>query len=94
MKLQKFEILSAKEDQSLHVERVDMLINIDHIISVKPIRIIVSDNILDGYWIRISNGKKYKATKVPDSIIKALEEELIDPNFSDSTDNFDDLDLH
>ena len=88
MDLQKFEILSSKTGQSLHLEKVQMLINLDHIISVKPIRIIITDNIIDGYWIRTSNGKKYKASKIPSVLAQLLAEQELDHhlNYSDHHD--------
>ena len=82
MNLQKFEILSSKTGQSMHLEKVQMLINLEHIISVKPIRIIMADNIIDGYWIRTSNGKKYKASKIPTTLAKALAEQELDHHLS------------
>lgn len=82
MKLKKFEILSSKTDQSLHIEKVEMLINLDHIISVKPIRIVIADNIIDGYWIRTSNGKKYKASKIPPEVAKAIADQSLDHHHS------------
>lgn len=98
MKLQKFEILSSKTGQSLHVEKVEMLINLDHIISVKPIRIILTDNIIDGYWIRTSNGKKYKASQIPAILAEALDEQDFDQQTPKTVlnddDFFEDMDVH
>lgn len=98
MNLQKFEILSSKTGQSMHLEKVVMLINLEHIISVKPIRIIVADNIIDGYWIRTSNGKKYKASKIPPILAQSLAEQKLDHHLSylppESDELFDDAGMH
>ena len=68
MNLMKFTILNNNETQN-SVEEVKLLINIDHIVSVKPINITDTDKrVIKGYWIRLSNGKKYKAISVPNSI--------------------------
>ena len=42
-----------------------MLLNATHISSIKPINILFKGNIILGYWIRMNNGKKYKATRIP-----------------------------
>ena len=67
-------------------EVVDMLINPDHIVSIKPIRMTTNDQkVVEGYWIRLSNGKKYKAIQVPASFKTALEEDLPAPTFVSET---------
>jgi len=53
------------------------LINPDHIVSVKPIKVATETrDVIDGYWIRLSNGKKYRAIQVPKFIIEGLAEDL------------------
>jgi len=63
----KFKILNGKENQiqSSSQEVSTMLININHIVSIKPIKITRPDHIIDGYWIRTSNNKKYRAVLIP-----------------------------
>lgn len=72
MKFQKFNILNAKAGQEL--EEVEVLINLDHIVSIKPIRIARPDRLLNGFWIRTTNGKKYRASKIPDSLLNIIGE--------------------
>jgi hypothetical protein len=65
MEFGKFRILSNREDQINDIEEATMLINFDHIVSIKPIRISRPNILIDGYWIRTTNGKKYRATVIP-----------------------------
>ncbi|MDC0253788.1 hypothetical protein OAK75_02750 [Bacteriovoracales bacterium] len=74
MNFLKFKIIQTREEHSLETNLVDILFNIDHIVSVKPIKIVLSDGILNGYWIRLTNGKKYKATEVPNELKSMLSE--------------------
>ena len=76
MILKPFTIISHNE--SLQVdEETPILINLEQLISVKPIKISTENrDIIDGYWIRLSNGKKYRAIQVPDVILEALKEDL------------------
>lgn len=71
MKFQKFKVLDTKGTQENEVE---MLFNLDHIISIKPIRISRPDKLLLGFWIRTTNGKKYRASKIPDELLEVIGE--------------------
>jgi hypothetical protein len=68
MKIKKFTILNPKESNPEGTQETDMLINLDHIVSVKPIRIIGKDNIIQGHWLRLTNGKKYRAIQIPSEL--------------------------
>ena len=58
-------------------EETPILINLEQIISVKPIKISTQNrDIIEGYWIRLSNGKKYRAIQVPDMLLRAFKEDL------------------
>ena len=73
MKFEKFKILNI-EDNAPVKENVDsVILNMDHIISIKQINILIMSNIVQGYWIRLSNGKKYKALEIPLELKKLLE---------------------
>lgn len=68
MSFKKFKIINPKDNSNFATaseEEQTMIINLDHIVSVKPIRINRPDKLIDGYWIRTSNGKKYRATIIP-----------------------------
>jgi hypothetical protein len=73
MSLEKFKIVSPKDGQSVDSVFETLLINTEHIISLKPIRMVVEEKLVQGYWIRTSNGKKYRAVEIPTSIKAILE---------------------
>jgi len=76
MNLQKFTILNVNESRQVQ-EEVDILINTSHIVSLKPIKMTTAEmRVVDGFWIRLSNGKKYKAIRVPEFVKMALNEAL------------------
>jgi hypothetical protein len=72
MNFQKFNILNTKPGNE--PEEIEVLFNLDHIISIKPIRISRPDKLLNGFWIRTTNGKKYRASKIPDSLLSVIGE--------------------
>lgn len=73
MKFQKFTIFNSKVSPQ-EAEEIEVLFNLDHIISIKPIRINRSDKLLNGFWIRTTNGKKYRASKIPDELVGIIGE--------------------
>jgi hypothetical protein len=91
MKLQKFKIITHNESQQID-EKTSILLNTEHIISVKPIKLTtVERQVIDGYWIRLSNGKKYKAIQVPEMIKKLFSEQL--PKVAINEDNMHEISL-
>ncbi len=85
MNLAKFIIMSRNESLEQD-EKTSILINLEHIISVKPIKMSTTNrDIIDGYWIRLSNGKKYRAIQVPKIILSNLEESLTEIKKNDSS---------
>lgn len=70
----KFTIFNAKSSNPQEAEEIEVLFNLDHIISIKPIRISRSDKLLNGFWIRTTNGKKYRASKIPDELLSVIGE--------------------
>ena len=74
MKFQKFLILDMKAGSGQEQEEVEVLFNLDHIISIKPIRISRPDKLLNGFWIRTTNGKKYRASRIPDELLEVIGE--------------------
>ena len=75
MNLQKFKIVSPRDVQSVDNVFETLLLNLDQIISVKPIKMVIEDKVANGYWIRTSNGKKYRAIEVPQVISDLLSNE-------------------
>lgn len=74
MNFKKFRIINANAN-SIDQEEVDILFNLSHIISIKPIRIAKPDQIINGFWIRTTNGKKYRASKIPSELLDLIGEE-------------------
>lgn len=72
-KLKLFKILTDS-NQQMDFDVTPILINEDHLVSIKPIRMMINDNLLDGYWIRTSNGKKYRAIEVPEEYKAQMDE--------------------
>lgn len=82
MQFHKFLILNDAEN-SQYEEEVAMLLNYSHIVSIKPIKMTTADRrVLNGYWIRLSNGKKYKALSIPTELKALLDERLPKIQFS------------
>ncbi len=76
MDLKRFTIITRNEAQQTD-DKTTMLINLEHIISVKPIKLATAEReVIDGYWIRLSNGKKYRAIQVPKIILDSISEEI------------------
>jgi len=71
----KFKIISQRDMQSFETVYETILINRDHIVSIKPIKMVVEERVMDGYWLRTSNGKKYRAIEVPLAVSDLLREE-------------------
>lgn len=74
MKFRKFSILDMRSSNAAETEEVEVLFNLDHIISIKPIRISRPDKLLNGFWIRTTNGKKYRASKIPEDLLEVIGE--------------------
>ena len=76
MNLKRFTIIAENAAQNT-TETSNILINAEHIVSVKPINVTTDTrDVIDGYWIRLSNGKKYRAIQVPKFILDILSEDL------------------
>lgn len=85
MKFKKFTVLNAKTGPGQLEEETEVLFNLDHIISIKPIRINRPDKLVNGFWIRTTNGKKYRASKIPDELLSVIGEQyqatiMLDPD--------------
>ena len=76
MNLKRFTIIT--EDKSQQTESISsILINIEHIVSIKPIKLTMKDQeVVDGFWVRLSNGKKYRAVQIPKEILTILKQDL------------------
>ena len=81
MDLKKFRIVSPRDVQSTDNVYESLLLNINHVISVKPIKMVIEDKVVQGYWIRTSNGKKYRAVEIPTELSIVLNEKDKDLTF-------------
>ncbi len=79
MNFKKFNILTSKSANGSDMEEVEVLFNLDHIISIKPIRIVRPDKLLNGFWIRTTNGKKYRASRIPEELLNIIGEKYQGP---------------
>ena len=70
----RFSILNTDEVNQLEGIDYPILLNTDHILSVKPIKIMHQGNLINGHWIRTVSGKKYKATRIPQSLHEQLKD--------------------
>jgi hypothetical protein len=90
MNFKKFTIINHNDAQQSD-EIIDILINTDHIVSIKPIKMTTNDQqVLEGFWIRLTNGKKYKAIQMAEGLKKLLNEKLPHPDYI-SEDNLDSI---
>ena len=70
-----FYILNTDDEHGAHNIDYPMLLNAQHITSIKPINILVKGSVIAGFWIRMSNGKKYKATRIPKELLAQVSDE-------------------
>lgn len=73
MEFKKFKIFNSK-GSSGPLEEVEVLFNLNHIVSIKPIRIVRPDQLINGFWIRTTNGKKYRASMIPEELLNIIGE--------------------
>ncbi len=74
MIFKKFTIMDSKESHIIDDGEITILFNLNHIVSIKPIKINRPDRVINGYWIRTTNGKKYKATAIPSELEEMIGE--------------------
>lgn len=80
----KFSIVNEDNSIQSNDENI-MILNSDHIVSIKPIKISTKEQaVIDGFWLRLSNGKKYKATRIPESLKQIFNESLPSIKLNDS----------
>ncbi|PIP95600.1 MAG: hypothetical protein COW00_00470 [Bdellovibrio sp. CG12_big_fil_rev_8_21_14_0_65_39_13] len=74
MKLERFKLYVSHEDEMSGSSSPLLVVNTDHLVSVRPINIPHNGKILRAFWIRLANGKKYKAIEVPTEVSKLFRE--------------------
>lgn len=75
MEFLKFKMIKSMDHQSIGEDYESMLINRSHVVSVKPINMVVDDRVLQGFWVRTSNGKKYRAIEIPSELRELFSED-------------------
>ncbi len=101
MNLRPFKILNLEEAAPIKESSIPYLLNLDHIVSVKPINIsgivdlkpiniLIRGNLHKGYWLRLSNGKKYRALEIPTELENMLKNYDLSTGSLDTL-NFEDM---
>tara|TARA_R110002072_G_scaffold64203_5_gene159772 strand:+ start:118263 stop:118562 length:300 start_codon:yes stop_codon:yes gene_type:complete len=75
MSFYRFNVLNSDENQQVDGIDYSILLNVDEMTSIKPINIRFKGDIIHGYWVRMTNGKKYKATRIPQFLKDLMETE-------------------
>ena len=70
-------VLNEKSSQGMGEELVPVLFNESNIVSIKPIRIVKEEKIIEGYWIRTTGNKKYRAASIPKELSELFEDDDI-----------------
>lgn len=88
MNLKLFTVLKEKKDLDPAGDIEEkILLNLDHIVSLKPINIMAKGTLIKGFWIRMSNNKKYKATLIPSTILKLFGNTMVMGELNSESDN-------
>ena len=72
-KFKKFKLFQSREESLIEGSGITMLINLDHLVSVKPINVPTAEGVVKAYWLRLANGKKYKAIQIPEELASMLD---------------------
>ena len=73
----KLELYSDEAEQVSTLQSRQILVNINCIVSIKPINISHPTKTLSAYWVRLTNGKKYKALSIPRELSELLDDQVI-----------------
>ncbi|MCP4913417.1 MAG: hypothetical protein GY909_09865 [Oligoflexia bacterium] len=73
MSFYRFNVLNPDDNQQTDGIDYAILLNVDEMSSIKPINIRFKGDVIHGYWIRMNNGKKYKATRIPQFLKDLIE---------------------
>lgn len=88
--LKKFIVLTNKSEHLHGTSPYEtVLLNTAHIASIKPIKIVKQEMTILGHWIRMVNGKKYKAVQIPLDIEELLADEASISKFKIDQDNYE-----
>ncbi len=73
----RLELFSDENEQVSTLQSKQILVNINCIVSIKPITISQPTRTLNAYWVRLTNGKKYKAISIPQELAGLLDNQMI-----------------
>ena len=73
MSFKRFKLYQSPEEMNAGEGSQYILLNLDQIVSIKPINIPTANEVIHAYWIRLTNGKKYKAVEMPLELETLLE---------------------
>lgn len=76
MNFGKFKLYQTPSEQHVEEQSTTLLLNLDQLVSIKPIRIAHEGDVVQAFWIRLTNGKKYKAIEIPKELKEMLIPEL------------------
>lgn len=74
MEFLKFKMIKSMDHQSIGEDYESMIINRSHVVSIKPINMVVNERVMQGFWVRTSNGKKYRAIEIPKELHELFSE--------------------
>lgn len=99
MSFYRFNVLNTDDTHQNDGIDYAILLNTEHIAAIKPINIMFKGNIINGFWVRLINGKKYRATRIPQFLKDLLVADdsltMISVNDQDTTETpMSELELH
>ena len=72
MSLQKFCVFYPKDGHSVDNIIEHILINTDHIVTIKPVQLLIDAKVVNGFHIQTSNGKNCTALEIPEKLLSLL----------------------
>lgn len=68
----KFVVVNKRDMEVAEEVNEDIYINYEHLVSIKPIQMVTAEGVVKGHWVRVSNGKKYRAVEIPADLKSSL----------------------
>lgn len=87
----RLELYSDENEQVSTKQSKQILVNLSCIVSIKPINISHPTKTLNAFWVRLTNGKKYKALSIPEELAALLDNQVILDINEQSESTFDQL---
>lgn len=74
-KFLKFKVVSTRDPHEVSDVFETLLLNTDHLISIKPINMVLEGEVHTGFWLRTTNDKKYRAVEIPEELASIFSDE-------------------